>query len=92
MALKSPRTRIFVTRDRDFGRIVFMGYLKTGMICLRMLPSTINAIHKELEQKELEQILKSYSFGSLKSAFVVIEPSRHRFRKQPTQLYSFSHK
>jgi predicted nuclease of predicted toxin-antitoxin system len=72
--------RIFVTRDRDFGRIVFIDYLGTGVIYLRMLPSTQNAIHKELEK-----ILKSYSFELLKSAFIVVEPSRHRFRKRPTK-------
>jgi len=73
------KNRIFVTRDRDFGRIVFMSCLGSGVISLRMLPSTQNAVHKELET-----ILKSHSFESLKNAFVVVEPGKHRFRKLPT--------
>jgi len=32
------QNRIFVTRDRDFGRIVFMSCLGSGVIYLRMLP------------------------------------------------------
>lgn len=70
--------RIFVTRDRDFGGLVFVGGLGAGVIYLRMLPSTQNAVHDELER-----VLISYLEMELKSAFVVIEPGRHRFRKLP---------
>ena len=68
--------RIFVTRDRDFGNLVFVSGLKTGVIYLRMLPSTQNAVHTELDL-----VLNSYSEDELKMAFVVIEAGRHRFRK-----------
>lgn len=68
--------RIFVTRDRDFGNLVFVSGLKTGVIYLRMLPSTIRAVHTELES-----VLNSYSEEQLKNAFIVVEPARHRFRK-----------
>jgi predicted nuclease of predicted toxin-antitoxin system len=68
--------RIFVTRDRDFGGLVFVSGLGAGVIYLRLLPSTQNAVHQELER-----VLKIYSEDELKSAFVVVEPGRHRFRK-----------
>ncbi|RKZ87279.1 MAG: hypothetical protein DRR19_13825 [Candidatus Parabeggiatoa sp. nov. 1] len=74
------QNRLFVTRDRDFGRIVFLSCLGTGVIYLRILPSTQNAVHNELEK-----VLKTYSFESLKSAFVLVEPNRHRFRKMSLQ-------
>jgi Uncharacterized protein conserved in bacteria len=42
--------RIFVTRDRDFGALVFAHDFGAGVIYLRMLPSTQNAVHQELER------------------------------------------
>ena len=68
--------RIFVTRDRDFGGLVFVSGLGAGVIYLRMLPSTQNVVHEELKK-----ILTSYSEDELKRAFVVVEPGRHRFRR-----------
>ncbi len=67
---------IFVTRDRDFGSLVFVEGLGAGVIYLRIPPSTIEATHKELER-----VLTSYSEAALKNAFVVVEPGRHRFRR-----------
>lgn len=72
--------RIFITRDRDFGGLVFVGRLGAGVIYLRMLPSTQQAVHQELEQ-----VLASASEEALREAFVVVEPGRHRFRKIPTK-------
>lgn len=69
---------IFVTRDRDFGGLVFVEGLGSGVIYLRMLPSTQKAVHEELER-----ILKTYTEDELKEAFVVVEPGRHRFRRLP---------
>jgi hypothetical protein len=43
---------------------------------LRLLPSTVQACHSELET-----VLRSYSEEELRNAFVVIEPGRHRFRR-----------
>ncbi|MFN8456294.1 MAG: DUF5615 family PIN-like protein [Anaerolineae bacterium] len=68
--------RIFVTRDRDFGSLVFVSGLGMGIIYLRLLPSTQNVVYEELER-----VLNSYSEAELKRAFVVVEPGRHRFRK-----------
>lgn len=76
--LKTAREqdRIFVTRDRDFGGLVFVQNLKVGAIYLRMLPSTQNVVHQELAR-----VLQDHSEAELKKAFVVVEPGRHRFRR-----------
>lgn len=68
--------RIFVTRDRDFGTLVFVKALGAGVLYLRILPSTQNAVHNELER-----VLKTYSEAELRKAFVVIEADGHRFRR-----------
>ncbi|HEY9787850.1 MAG TPA: DUF5615 family PIN-like protein [Candidatus Obscuribacterales bacterium] len=68
--------RILVTRDRDFGALIFVQRSKPGVIYLRILPSTQNAVHAELER-----ILQAYSVDVLLSSFMVVEPSRHRLRK-----------
>lgn len=68
--------RIFVTRDRDYGNLVFVKKIKCGVLYLRVLPSTINAVHTELER-----VFDLYEESNLKSAFIVIEAGGHRFRK-----------
>jgi predicted nuclease of predicted toxin-antitoxin system len=68
--------RIFVTRDRDFGGLVFVQGGGPGVIYLRMAPSTLNAVHAELER-----VLTLYSEQELQASFVVIEPGRHRIRR-----------
>jgi predicted nuclease of predicted toxin-antitoxin system len=70
--------RVFVTRDRDFGGLVFVGGLGKGVVYLRVLPSTQGAVHAELER-----VLTTYSEEQLRNALVVIEPGRHRFRTLP---------
>lgn len=68
--------RIFVTRDRDFGGLVFVQGRGPGAIYLRILPSTQNVVHTELER-----VLTLYTEQELQKSFVVIEPGRHRIRK-----------
>ena len=68
--------RIFVTRDRDFGALVFVQGSGPGVIYLRVLPATQNAVHTEFER-----VLTLYSEQELRASFVVIEPGRHRIRK-----------
>lgn len=68
--------RIFVTRDRDYGNLVFVKEIRSGVLYLRMLPSNIDSVHAELEG-----VLNLYDESELKSAFVVIEIGKHRFRK-----------
>lgn len=68
--------RIFVTRDRDFGALVFVQGRGPGVIYLRILPSTQASVHAELER-----VLTLYSEAELQTSFVVVEPGRHRIRK-----------
>jgi len=70
--------RIFVTRDRDFGSLVFVKALGGGVLYLRLLPATQNSVHNELER-----VLKAYSEADLTKAFVVVEPDGHRYRRIP---------
>jgi predicted nuclease of predicted toxin-antitoxin system len=74
--LAQEQQRILVTRDRDFGGLVFVGHAGTGVIYLRMLPSTQSAVHAELGR-----VLTEHSEDELLHAFVVVEPGRYRFRK-----------
>ncbi len=76
--LRTARTekRLLVTRDRDFGRLVFLEEIASGVIYLRVLPSTLETVHKQLEI-----VLESYSENELMKAFIVVESGRHRFRK-----------
>jgi predicted nuclease of predicted toxin-antitoxin system len=68
--------RILITRDRDFGGLVFVAGMSSGVLYLRLLPSTMAAVHSELER-----VLNIYSEPELLKAFVVVEAGRHRFRK-----------
>ena len=70
------RDRILLSRDRDFGRLVFAEGAGAGVIYLRVLPSTQNAVHAELER-----VLTFYSEQELQDSFVVVEPGRHRIRR-----------
>ena len=70
--------RILVTRDRDFGNLVFARGLGAGVLYLRILPSTQNATHEQLER-----VLKTHTEAELAKAFVVIEPGSHRIRRLP---------
>jgi predicted nuclease of predicted toxin-antitoxin system len=76
LQLAHQQGRVFVTRDRDFGGLVFVQGVGPGVLYLRILPSTENAVHTELER-----ILGTYSELELQESFVVVEPGRHRIRK-----------
>lgn len=67
--------RIFLTRDRDFGGLVFVNAIQGGVIYLRIQPSTIQAVHDELLR-----VLEQYDEKVLLAALVVVEPARHRIR------------
>jgi hypothetical protein len=62
--------------EHDFGALVFVQGSGPGIIYLRILPSTQNSVHAELER-----ILTLYSEPELQAAFVVVEPGRHRIWK-----------
>jgi hypothetical protein len=67
--------RLFVTRDKDFGGLVFVERLGKGVLYLRIAPENLAATHEELKR-----VLTKYSEAELAVAFVVVEPGRHRFR------------
>lgn len=75
--LKTARERgcIMVTRDRDYGYLVFVEALQSGVIYLRIAPATVKPVHAELER-----LLREQPFDRLKRAFTVVEPGRYRIR------------
>lgn len=68
--------RIFVTRDRDYGNLVFVHHAGSGVIYLRILPSDMDEVHAELKK-----VLEAYSEDELAKSFVVVEKTRHQIRK-----------
>lgn len=78
LRVAQQRGRILVTRDRDFGGLVFVKRLGAGVLYLRVLPSTQNAVHDELGR-----VLATYTHEQLSRAFVSIEPAGHRIRRLP---------
>src|SRR5262249_37446027 len=56
LSVARQQDRILVTRDRDFGGLVFVKELGAGVIYLRILPTTLQAGHQELAT-----VLQSYS-------------------------------
>ena len=68
--------RVLVTRDKGFGQLVFLSMQPhSGVILLRMDPTTVEGVHRELGRFLMEQIGEE-----LKGKFVVVEPSGHRIR------------
>lgn len=80
LAVAQKQGRVLVTRDRDYGSLVFVKRLGAGVLYLRVLPLTQKAVHKELGR-----VLEMYSEEELKCAFVVIEPDGHRIRRLPRE-------
>ena len=78
LGIAGSQQRILVTRDRDFGELVFTRNLLTGVIYLRIPPAAQDAVHDELEK-----VLSAYPEAELLQSFVVVEPGRHRIRRLP---------
>ncbi|MBV9387675.1 MAG: DUF5615 family PIN-like protein [Chroococcidiopsidaceae cyanobacterium CP_BM_ER_R8_30] len=76
LRIAQGQNRILVTRDRDYGNLIFVRNIGTGVIYLRILPKTVNSVHNELAK-----IIETYSEVELERAFVVVESDGHRFRK-----------
>jgi len=81
LGIAQKQNRILVTRDRDYGSLVFVKSLGSGVIYLRMSPSTQDIVHEELKR-----VLKIYSEHELAKMFVVVEPVGHRTRKIPINI------
>jgi len=74
--------RILVTRDKGFGALVFLWWKEhSGVILLRMEPSTVEEVHHELAK-----LLEVHSEAELRSRFIVVEPGRHRIRLARREL------
>ena len=70
LARAGQEGRLFVTRDKDFGALVFVERLGKGVIFLRITPSTVQATHEQLKL-----VLQTHTESSLAKAFVVVEPA-----------------
>jgi len=68
--------RILITRDKDFGALIFLKKKKsTCIILLRVTPKTVEKVHNKLKTLLLEQDEKE-----LKHSFCVVERDRYRIR------------
>lgn len=76
LKIANAQNRILVTRDRDFGHLVFVKALRSGVLYLRLLPATQDATHKELKR-----VIETYGVEILLNSFVVVEPGGHRIRR-----------
>jgi predicted nuclease of predicted toxin-antitoxin system len=74
----ADQNRILLTRDRDFGVLVFLKSAGSGVVYLRVLPSTLDSVHAELQR-----VLSLYAELELGRSFVVVEPDGHRIRRLP---------
>ncbi len=69
--------RLFITRDKGFGSLVFLKEkLSTGVILLRVIPGTVEEVHRELWH-----LLDEHPEDELKRLFCVVEARRHRIRR-----------
>lgn len=76
LRMAGEQERILVTRDRDYGSLVFVHGSGSGVMYLRILPSTLDSVHQEIAT-----VLQAHSEEEIRKAFVVIEQGRHRYRK-----------
>jgi len=71
--------RIFLSRDKDFGTLVFLHALTSpGVIFLRISPTEVNAVHRVLHR-----LLHEQSEELLNRSYCVVASSRYRIRQLP---------
>ena len=69
--------RVFITRDKDFGALVFLeAQLSQGVILLRIVPIAVEQVHDQLQR-----FLKEYTELELHGLFCVVEKNRYRVRR-----------
>jgi predicted nuclease of predicted toxin-antitoxin system len=56
LRVAQEQDRILITRDRDYGNLVFVRAIGYGVLYLRVLPSTISSVHNELAR-----VIQTYS-------------------------------
>ena len=62
--------RLFVSRDKDFGTLVFLNSVSApGVIFLRVEPTAVNEVHHELVR-----LLREQSEQVLRQCYCVVEP------------------
>lgn len=71
--------RLLLTRDRDFGELVFIKKLGGGVVYLRILPNNVEEVHGQLLE-----VLSTHGERVLFDSFVVVESNRHRIRRIPS--------
>ncbi len=70
--------RIVLTKDKDFGALVFLRLQEhSGVILLRISPTTVDSVHQELAR-----LLQAHTEEDLHQAFVTVEPGWHRVRRR----------
>ncbi|MCW6039039.1 DUF5615 family PIN-like protein [Spirulina subsalsa FACHB-351] len=75
------QNRILVTRDRDYGNLVFVQAIHVGVIYLRLSLAHLSRVHSILSH-----VLEIYSQERLSKSFVVIESTGYRLRDLPNSL------
>ena len=69
--------RLFLTRDKDFGGLVFLyKEVSAGVIFLRITPATVEEVHQELGR-----LLQEHDEEELRDLFCVVQPHRYRIRR-----------
>lgn len=68
--------RVLLNRDKGYGAIAFLeGQAHHGILLLRVMPTTLEAVHEELRR-----FFAEHPTMELTRHLVVIEPGRHRIR------------
>lgn len=67
--------RVLITRDRDYGTLVFVRNLGPGVVYLRFGRSAIEGVHRELAN-----VLTHYSQEQLADTFIVVDAAGHMVR------------
>lgn len=71
--------RLFLTRDKDFGALVFLKAASSkGVIFLRITPTDFEDVHQQLQR-----LLREHTEEYLKQCYCVVEPHRYRLRSLP---------
>ena len=69
--------RLFLTRDKDFGALVFLEErLSKGVILLRTEPQTLDEVHHQPQR-----LIEKHSERQLHKLFCVVEENRYRIRR-----------
>jgi predicted nuclease of predicted toxin-antitoxin system len=69
--------RLFLTRDSDYGSLVFLGRtLSGGVILPRIRPENQDQVHAELKN-----VLAVHEVDELQKSFCTVEAGRHRIRR-----------